>query len=183
MKSLSIGSGGLYVESGVTGNIVYCGRGGEENTVPAIWQKAYPNLLIPKIHMWVIFNNQFHPMTGVTPPNWPAVIQRSLETSTRTATARPQSVISSRLPRYPGSSGSRGIDRSGRCLDRPMRVSLLRSGKGDSGFSPYPCCSAADIRDRPDARSSVKADSWAFSIALGFATNKIVADDSDYLHA
>ena len=87
MKSLSIGSGGLYVESGVTGNIIYCGRGGEENTVPAIWQKAYPNLLIPKIHMWVIFNNRFQPLPGVTPPNWPAVIQRSLETSTRAATA------------------------------------------------------------------------------------------------
>ena len=37
--------------------------------------------------MWVIFNNQFHPLPGVTPPNWPAVIQRSLETSTRAATA------------------------------------------------------------------------------------------------
>jgi hypothetical protein len=25
-------------------------------------------LLIPKIHMWVIFNNRFHPLPGVTPP-------------------------------------------------------------------------------------------------------------------
>ena len=183
MKSLSIGSGGLYVESGVTGNIVYCGRGGEENTVPAIWQKAYPNLLIPKIHMWVIFNNRFHPLPGVTPPELaggdstePGDIHAGGYGDRRASSVRDCRDI-------PAQAEACGIHRSGRCLDRPMRVSLLRSGKGDSGLSPYPCCSAAGIRDRPDARSSVKADSCAFSIALGFATNKIVADDSDYLHA
>jgi predicted acylesterase/phospholipase RssA len=77
----------LYVDGGVTGNIVYGGRGGEENTVLAMWQNAYPNLPIPKIRMWVIFNNQFPPLPEVTPPNWPAVIQRSLETATRALTA------------------------------------------------------------------------------------------------
>ena len=60
MKSLSIGSGGLYVESGITGNIVLR----RANTVPAIWQKAYPNLLDAKIHMWVIFNDRFHHCRG-----------------------------------------------------------------------------------------------------------------------
>ena len=49
--------------------------------------KTYPNLPIPKMRFWVIFNNQFRPVPQVTPPNWPAVIQRSLETSTRAATA------------------------------------------------------------------------------------------------
>ncbi len=79
--------GALYVDGGVTGNIVYGGRGSEEDTVPAIWQKAYPDLPIPKIRMWVLFNNQFYPMPEVTAPNWPAVIQRSLETATRSSTA------------------------------------------------------------------------------------------------
>lgn len=77
----------LYVDGGVTGNIIYGGRIAEEDSLPALWQKAYPNLPIPKIRYWVIFNNQFRPMPQVTPPNWPAVIQRSLETSTRAATA------------------------------------------------------------------------------------------------
>ena len=36
---------------------------------------------------WVIFNNQFRPVPEVTAPRWPSVIQRSLETSTRAATA------------------------------------------------------------------------------------------------
>jgi len=77
----------LYVDGGVTGNIIYGGRIGEEDSLPALWQKAYPKLPIPKIRYWVIFNNQFRPVPQVTAPNWPAVIQRSLETSTRAATA------------------------------------------------------------------------------------------------
>jgi hypothetical protein len=78
---------GLYVDGGVTGNILYGGRGDEEDSLPALWQKAYPNLPIPKIRFWVIFNNQFRPVPQVTEPNWVAVIQRSMETSTRAATA------------------------------------------------------------------------------------------------
>ena len=77
----------LYVDGGVTGNIIYGGRIGEEDSIPALWQKAYPNLPIPKFRYWVIFNNQFRPVPVVTAPNWVAVIQRSLETSTRAATA------------------------------------------------------------------------------------------------
>ena len=77
----------LYVDGGVTGNIIYGGRIAEEDSLPALWQKAYPNLPIPKFRFWVIFNNQFRPVPVVTAPNWLAVIQRSLETSTRAATA------------------------------------------------------------------------------------------------
>jgi Patatin-like phospholipase len=77
----------LYVDGGVTGNIIYGGRIAEEDSLPAAWQKAYPKLPIPKIRYWVIFNNQFRPVPQLTAPNWVAVIQRSLETSTRAATA------------------------------------------------------------------------------------------------
>ena len=77
----------LYVDGGVTGNIIYGGRIGEEDSLPALWQQAYPTLPIPPIRYWVIFNNQFRPVPHVTAPNWPGVIQRSLETSTRAATA------------------------------------------------------------------------------------------------
>jgi Patatin-like phospholipase len=77
----------LYVDGGVTGNIIYGGRITEEDSLPALWQKAYPKLPIPKIRYWVIFNNQFRPVPEVVAPNWVAVIQRSLETSTRAATS------------------------------------------------------------------------------------------------
>ncbi len=77
----------LYVDGGVTGNIVYGGRISEDHSLPALWQSAYPNLPIPKMRFWVIFNNQFRPVPVVTGPNWPSVIQRAMETSTRAATA------------------------------------------------------------------------------------------------
>ncbi|HEX3357328.1 MAG TPA: patatin-like phospholipase family protein [Tepidisphaeraceae bacterium] len=76
----------LYVDGGITSNIIYGGRLGEEDTIPAVWQKTYPNLTIPKLRFWVIFNNQIQPQPQVTPPNWPAVVQRALEMSTRAAT-------------------------------------------------------------------------------------------------
>src|SRR5262245_579584 len=79
--------GQLYVDGGVTGNIIYGGRIGEEDSLPAQWQKRYPNVPIPKIRFWVLFNNQFRPVPTVTAPNWPAVITRSMDTSTRAATA------------------------------------------------------------------------------------------------
>jgi hypothetical protein len=77
----------LYVDGGVTGNIVYGGRISEDHSLPALWQSAYPNLPIPKMRFWVIFNNQFRPIPVVTAPNWLSVIQRAMETSTRAATA------------------------------------------------------------------------------------------------
>jgi hypothetical protein len=52
-----------------------------------LWQEAYPNHRAPKFRFWVIFNNQFRPVPKPVAPNWPAVVQRSLETSTRAATA------------------------------------------------------------------------------------------------
>ena len=79
--------GEIYVDGGVTGNIIYGGQGAEDDKIPARWQEAYPNLPIPKIRMWVIFNNQFRPLPEVTAPNWLAVVRRSLETATRASTA------------------------------------------------------------------------------------------------
>jgi hypothetical protein len=77
----------LYVDGGVTGNIIYGGRIGEEDSLPGLWQKAYPNLPTLKLRFWVVFNNQFRPVPEVTPPNWVAVIERSLHTATRASTA------------------------------------------------------------------------------------------------
>ena len=77
----------LYVDGGVTGNILYGGRTDEEDALPALWQRTYPDVPIPKIRFWIIFNNQFRPVPHVTPPKWLAVVQRSLETATRASTA------------------------------------------------------------------------------------------------
>src|SRR5262249_43877756 len=62
--------GELYVDGGVTGNIIYGVRIAEKDSLPALWQKAYPNLPIPKFRFWVIFNNQFRPVPEVVAPKW-----------------------------------------------------------------------------------------------------------------
>ena len=77
----------LYVDGGVTGNILYGGRAEEEDALPALWQRTYPDVPMPKIRFWIIFNNQFRPVPHVTAPKWIDVVQRSLETATRAATA------------------------------------------------------------------------------------------------
>jgi len=76
----------LYVDGGVTGNIIYGGRVKEDDSLPALWAATYPSLPIPKIRYWVLFNNQLRPPPQVTAPTWPAVVTRSLEMGTRAAT-------------------------------------------------------------------------------------------------
>jgi hypothetical protein len=78
--------GQIYVDGGVTGNIIYGGRVKEEESLPAQWKQNYPDLPMPKIRYWVIFNNQIRPLPQVTPPSWTAVVPRSLEMGTRSAT-------------------------------------------------------------------------------------------------
>jgi hypothetical protein len=76
----------MLVDGGVTGNILYGGRMKDEDTFTALWHASYPEMPIPKVRYWVIFNNQIRPMPQVTEPNWPAVVTRSLEMGTRSAT-------------------------------------------------------------------------------------------------
>ena len=51
----------MYVDGGVTGNILYGGRLHEKDTLAAIWATRYPDLPMPTTRYWVIFNNQFLP--------------------------------------------------------------------------------------------------------------------------
>jgi len=73
----------MYVDGGVTGNILYGGRVQEADTIPAAWKQLYPDLPIPKIRFWVLYNNQFRPPPQVVEPNWLAIVQRSMETASR----------------------------------------------------------------------------------------------------
>jgi Patatin-like phospholipase len=78
--------GALYVDGGVTGNILYGGGTREERSLPAMWAAAYPDLPMPTVRYWVIFNNQLRPLPQVTAPTWTAIVARSLEMGTRAAT-------------------------------------------------------------------------------------------------
>jgi predicted patatin/cPLA2 family phospholipase len=76
----------MYVDGGITGNILYGGRIADKDTFSTVWLGRYPDVPLPKIRYWVIFNNQLRPLPQVTEPAWPAVVTRSLEMSTRAAT-------------------------------------------------------------------------------------------------
>ena len=78
--------GEMYVDGGVTGNILYGGRLSEHDTLAAVWARQYPAIPMPPTRFWVIFNNQLLPLPQVTAPTWPAVVTRSLEMATRAAT-------------------------------------------------------------------------------------------------
>jgi predicted acylesterase/phospholipase RssA len=78
--------GSLYVDGGVTGNILYGGRLRENQSIPAVWAATYPTLPVPKVRFWILFNNQLRPRPQVTAPTWPAVVKRSLELEIRFAT-------------------------------------------------------------------------------------------------
>ena len=78
--------GALYVDGGVTGNILYGGATREERSLPAMWAATYPELPVPTVRFWVIFNNQLRPLPQVTAPTWTAIVARSLEMGTRAAT-------------------------------------------------------------------------------------------------
>ena len=54
----------LYVDGGVTGNIIYGGRDNEEDSLPAAWQKTYPNLPIPKMRYLGDFQQSVPPGAG-----------------------------------------------------------------------------------------------------------------------
>jgi hypothetical protein len=78
--------GQMYVDGGVTSNILYGGRLDDDDNLPAVWQKLYPDTPVPKIRYWVIFNNQLHTPPTVVAARWPDIIVRSMELSTRSAT-------------------------------------------------------------------------------------------------
>ncbi len=78
--------GTMYVDGGITNNILYGGRTQESDSIPARWQAAYPGEPMPKLRYWIIFNNQLRPLPQVTDPTWPAIVARATETCTRAAT-------------------------------------------------------------------------------------------------
>jgi hypothetical protein len=78
--------GQMYVDGGVTGNIIYGARIDEDDSPPAVWQRMYPGTPLPKYRYWVIFNNQLRTLPTTTVPQWPAIVTRSLELATRSST-------------------------------------------------------------------------------------------------
>lgn len=78
--------GEMYVDGGVTANIIYGARIREEDSMAGLWGSLYPNVPMPKIRYWIIFNNKLRALPTVVSARWPSIVQRSLEVSIREAT-------------------------------------------------------------------------------------------------
>jgi hypothetical protein len=78
--------GTMYVDGGVTANIIYGGRLRSDESIPALWQQLYPNDPIPPIRYWVLFNNKLRTLPKIVPARWPTIVTRSIETSIRSST-------------------------------------------------------------------------------------------------
>jgi hypothetical protein len=78
--------GTMYVDGAVTANLLFGGRIPEENRLPALWQRLYPDDPMPKLRYWIIFNNQLRAPPTVVRPRWLDIITRSVEVASRSAT-------------------------------------------------------------------------------------------------
>ena len=80
--------GSLYVDGGVTGNILYGVPSNRRANYTFFdrWRETYPAEPIPKVRYWVIFNNELRWPPEVVQPRWSSVLKKSLTAATRAAT-------------------------------------------------------------------------------------------------
>jgi patatin-like phospholipase len=79
--------GRLYADGGIASNFFYGGPMPESDTFGAIWRREHPDAPVPKTRYWVIINEYIQPIPVTVQPNWPAIVERSLYVSVRSAEA------------------------------------------------------------------------------------------------
>jgi hypothetical protein len=77
---------GLYVDGGVTSNILYGGDLRRNRNLRTLWPQIAPGLPPLRIRYWVILNNSLHAAPQTTQRTWVAVIERSVELAVRAST-------------------------------------------------------------------------------------------------
>ena len=78
--------GRLYVDGAITGNILYGGRLGEDESYWTRWAQQRPDTPPPTLRYWIIFNNQLRFPPQVIEPTWPAILGRASIMATQNAT-------------------------------------------------------------------------------------------------
>ena len=78
--------GSMYVDGAVSANMIFGGRLPEEQRLVGLWERLYPDIPMPKLRYWVIFNNQFRFPPQVTPDKWPDIMSRATIMATQTGT-------------------------------------------------------------------------------------------------
>lgn len=79
--------GRLYADGSIASNFFYGGPMDESDTFGATWRREHPNAPIPKTRYWVIINEYIQPTPVTLQPTWPAIVERSIYVSVRSAEA------------------------------------------------------------------------------------------------
>ncbi len=79
--------GRLYADGGIASNFFYGGPMDESDAFGATWRREHPDAPIPKTRYWVIINEYIQPIPLTVQPTWPAIVERSLYVSVRSAEA------------------------------------------------------------------------------------------------
>jgi Patatin-like phospholipase len=79
--------GRLYADGGIASNFFYGGPMPERDTFGATWRREHPDAPVPKTRYWVIINEYIQPLPVTVQPTWPAIVERSIYVSVRSAEA------------------------------------------------------------------------------------------------
>ncbi|MCU0689229.1 MAG: patatin-like phospholipase family protein [Phycisphaerales bacterium] len=77
----------LYVDGGVTSNILYGANWRSPRAPFRQWMERYPGEPLPKIRFWVIVNNQLEVGPQTVQPQWMEIVKASMGTAIRASTA------------------------------------------------------------------------------------------------
>ncbi len=78
--------GVLYVDGGVSSNILFGAWGTREDSFAFQFRKRFPSIPKPRVRYWVILNNQAQTPAKTSQPGWISVVGRSVEVAIRTST-------------------------------------------------------------------------------------------------
>jgi len=78
--------GRMYVDGGVTANILYNPNMTAPDSALALWRKKYPDRPIPRQRIWVIIDEQFQSPPQVVQPGWVDVAGAAVELMIRAGT-------------------------------------------------------------------------------------------------
>lgn len=79
--------GHLYVDGGLSSNILFSGDPESATGFTALWRARYPDRRMPKIRYWVIVNNQMLAPPKVVQPRWSSIGGPTVDTAIRASTA------------------------------------------------------------------------------------------------
>lgn len=80
-------AGRLYADGGIASNFFYGGSMPLRDTFGATWRREHPDAPIPRTRYWVIINEYIQPLPVTVQPTWPAIVERSIYVSVRSAEA------------------------------------------------------------------------------------------------